>query len=292
MGTNPRDTTVDGSKRDRIAYSGDLDIALISSLGSTDGISFIMGSLDLLGSYQLTLGFFSPTAKIQQTPLSTPVDANIIGLIGYSFNLLTAATSFYRRTGDTNIPRDWAPKAVHMLDWAHSQVLPKTWLFNISNPILSDDWNYHDPTHIGVISKFNMVYAYALQECMTLLADGEVDTALYLSRLSALRAAIDANLWSDELNAYYISDSIKDGFAQDSNALAILASVTTFKHTSSRVLGTPKQLSIPYGPLAFVGRAIASRFKEYISPYAAAYHLRAALENRDEQTALNMLKTL
>jgi hypothetical protein len=292
MGTNPRDTTVDGSKRDRIAYSGDLDIALISSLASTNGISYIMGSLDLLGSYQLTPGFFSPTAKIQQPPLSTPVDANITGLIGYSFNLLTAAASFYKRTGDTNIPKEWAPKALRMLDWAHSQVLPQNGLFNINDPILSGDWNYYDPTQIGVISKFNMVYAYALQECMTLLADGDVDTAPYLSRLSALQAAIDASLWSDELNAYYLSDSIKDGFAQDSNALAILAGVTTSKHNSSRVLETLKQLSTPYGPLGFSGSAIASGFKEHISPYAAAYHLRAALENRDEQTAMHMLKTL
>jgi hypothetical protein len=51
IGTNPRDTTVDGSKRDRIAYSDDLDIALISSLASTNGVSYIKGTLDLLGSY-------------------------------------------------------------------------------------------------------------------------------------------------------------------------------------------------------------------------------------------------
>lgn len=64
MGTNPKDTTVDGSKRDRIAYAGDLDIASISSLASTYGVSYVKGTLDLIGSYQLTPGFFAPTAKI------------------------------------------------------------------------------------------------------------------------------------------------------------------------------------------------------------------------------------
>jgi hypothetical protein len=58
IGTNPRDTTVDGSKRDRIAYAGDLDIALLSSLASTNGVSYIRGTLDLLGSFQLPPGFF------------------------------------------------------------------------------------------------------------------------------------------------------------------------------------------------------------------------------------------
>ena len=292
MGTNPHDTTVDGSKRDRIAYAGDLDIALVASLASTYGVSYLKGTLDLLGSYQLTPGFFSPTAKIQQEPLSTPVDANITGLIGYSFNLLTAAANYYKRTGDADIPAEWAPKAVRMLDWAHSQILPQSGLLNISNPILSGDWNYYDAPQVGIVSKFNLVYAYALQESIPLLADAAIDTKPYTSRLDALRIAIDTTLWSDTLNAYYLSQEIQHGFAQDSNALAILAAVTTSNHTSSRVLATLNQLATPAGPLAFSHGATDAGFAKFISPYASAYHLRAALESKDSATALELLKTL
>ncbi|KAI4912880.1 hypothetical protein J4E90_006288 [Alternaria incomplexa] len=292
MGTNPHDTTVDGSKRDRIAYAGDLDIALVSSLSSTNGISYIKGTLDLLGSFQLTPGFFAPTAKIQQEPLSAPVDANVTGLIGYSFNLLTAAANFYMRTGDVDMPKKWAPKAVRMLDWAHSQVLPESGLLNITNPALGGDWNYYDPSQAGVVTKFNMVYAYALQECIRLLADGGIDTKPYITRLDALRIAIDQNLWSNELNAYYLSQSINNSFAQDSNTLAILAGVTRFNHTSSRVLSTLKQLSTPKGPLAFSNGTIAAGFSKFISPYASAYHLRAAFEADDSETTMDLLKSL
>lgn len=292
IGTNPRDTSVDGSKRDRIAYAGDLDIALVSSLASTNGASYIKGTLDLIGSYQLTPGFFSPTAKIQQEPLSTPIDANITGLIGYSFNLLTAASNFYKRTGDADIPKEWAPRVVRMLDWANSQVLSENGLFNISNTIFGGDWNYYDPTQTGIVSKFNMVYAYALQECIDLLAAGGIDTEPYLSRLDSLRAAIKKNLWSNELGAYYVSESIKDGFGQDSNALAVLAGLTTSNRTSSQILNTLKQISTPKGPLAFSQGAIKSGFADYISPYASAYHLRAAFESQDNETAMNLLKSL
>jgi hypothetical protein len=292
IGTNPRDSTVDGSKRDRIAYAGDLDIALISALASTNGVQYIKGTLDLLGSFQLTPGFFLPTAKIQQEPLSMPIDANITGLIGYSFNLLTAAANFYKCTGDTDIPKEWAPKAVRMLDWAHSQVLPGSGLLNISSVILGGDWNYYDTSQTGVVAKFNMVYAYALQECIRLLADGGINTQPYLLRLASLRTAIDKNLWSDELNAYYLSDSIQDGFGQDSNALAILAGVTTSNHTSSSLLNTLEQLSTPMGPLAFSNGTTKSGFARLISPYASAYHLRAALQSKDSETAMKLLKTL
>ncbi|GKU11711.1 unnamed protein product, partial [Fusarium langsethiae] len=80
MGDNPLDTIVDGSRRDRIAYSGDLDIAISSTFASTYGKSFVAGSLDLVGSYQTTAGFWIPNAKIQQAPLPQPLDINITGL--------------------------------------------------------------------------------------------------------------------------------------------------------------------------------------------------------------------
>jgi hypothetical protein len=163
---------------------------------------------------------------------------------------------------------------------------------NSSNPILSGDWGCYDPTQVGVISKFNTVYAYALRECIDLLADGGIDTAPYISHLDALRKAIDENLWSKELNSYYISQSVVDGFAQDSNALVILAGVTTSKHTASHVLNTLKQQFSPKSPFAFLRRAIASGFADYISPYASAYHLRAALESKDEDFAMDLLQSL
>lgn len=292
VGTNPRDTTVDGSKRDRIAYAGDLDIALVSSLASTNGVSYVQGTLDLIGSYQLTPGFFAPTAKIQQAPLSTPINVSQTGLIGYSFNLLTAVAGFYKRTGDDKLPNEWAPRAIRMLDWANSQILPENGLLNISNPAFGGDWNYYDAPQTGIVSKFNMVYAYALQECITLLADGGIDTEPYLSRLEALRMAIDKTLWSNELNAYYVSDAIKDGFGQDSNALAILAGVNKNNHTSSKILNSLKQLSTPVGPFAFSRAVTTSGFAKYISPYASAYHLRAAFQSKDSESAMNLLKSL
>lgn len=292
MGTNPLSTTVDGSKRDRIAYTGDLDIAVSSTMVSTLGSEFIQGTLDLVGSYQMPPGFFVPTAKIQQEPLTEPIQSNITGLIGYSFNVLTAAAGFYQATGDMAMAKEWAPRIVAMLEWTDSQTLASNGLFNISNPAFGGDWNYYDPTQSGVVAKFNMVYAYALQSCMTLLSDAGVDTTKYVSRLDALRTNINKHFWSNDLGAYYVSDAIKTGFGQDSNALAILAGVTGANHTSSQVLKTLTKLSTPSGPLAFSNATVAAGFQKLISPYASAYHLRAAFMIGDGQVAKDLLKTL
>ena len=85
---------------------------------------------------------------------------------------------------------------------------------------------------------------------------------------------------------------MKNGFGQDSNAFAILAGVTGTNHTSSQVLNTLKKLSTSSGPLAFSNGTIASGFQKLISPYASAYHLRAAFSVGDGEVAKDLLKTL
>lgn len=292
MGDNPHPTTVDGSKRDRITYAGDLDIAVGSTMASTYGLEYIEGTLNLLGSAQMPPGFFSPTMKIQQKPYSQPLESNLTGLIGYSFNLVTAVSSFYQHTGNMTIANEWAPRITRMLDWADSQVLADTGLFNLSNPIFGGDWNYYDPAQSGVVTKFNMVYAYALSCSLALLDDAGIDTTTFRFRLDALRAAINAHLWSNELGAFCVSETLTDSFAQDSNALAILAGVTDSNHTSSQILSTLSKLSTSVGPLAFSNGTIAAGFQKYISPYASAYHLRAALSVGDATVANDLLHSL
>ncbi|KAI9162694.1 glycoside hydrolase family 78 protein [Paramyrothecium foliicola] len=294
MGSNPLDTSVDGSRRDRIAYAGDLDVAGASTLVSTHGLEFVVGTLELLGSYQTTPGFFIPTASIQQEPLPLPLDVNVTGLLGYSFNLLTAAAATFMHTGDTAFAQRWAPKVRKMLDWADSQTL-ENGLFNLTDITFGGDWNYYDPPQAGVVTKFNMLYAYSLQQCLGLLAvDGEDVKAVYAQRLTKLRQAIDQNLWSDELNAYYLSETIKTGFGQDSNALAILAGVNlNSSHSTQSILSTmSKELLTSAGPFAFSSGVHSAGFRRYISPFASAYHLRAAFSSGHSEFASELLDTL
>jgi len=291
-GTNPLDNVVDGSRRDRIAYTGDLDVAGGAALASTHGLKYILGSLDLLGSYQATPGFFIPTAKIQQEPLAKPLDVDITGLLGYSFNFLNGIASTYMHTGDLAFAERYAPQVQLMLDWAHSQTLDNG-LFNISQISFGGDWNYYDPPQAGVVTKFNVLYAYALQECRQLLGDAGLNAALYQQRLESLRTAIDSNLWNDSIGAYYLSDSIEDGFAQDTNAIAILAGVNLDpNHSTERILSSLGKLISPHGPLAFSPEVISQGFQSYISPYASSYHLRAALASNASEQAMKLLSSL
>ena len=125
-----------------------------------------------------------------------------------------------------------------------------------------------------------------------MLDDAGINTTTFRSRLDALHVAINTHLWNNELGAFYISGALTDSFAQDSNALAILAGVTDSNYTSSQVLSILSELSTPSGPLAFSDGTIAAGFRNLISPYASAYHLRAAFAAGDATVANELLHSL
>ncbi|KOC18813.1 alpha-L-rhamnosidase C [Aspergillus flavus AF70] len=293
LGTNPLPVSVDGSRRDRIAYTGDLDMATGTAFASTYGREYINGTIGLLGSFQMPPGFFVPTAKIQQAPRTTEINANITGLIGYSFSIVSAMARFYEQTGDTDFLNNWAPKTARMLDWAHSQTLPNG-LFNISNPALGGDWNYYDPALDGVVSKFNLIYAYALKQWLPFMDNAGLNTTLYAGRLVNLQNAINTHLWSDTLQAYYVSDSHKDFLSQEANALAVLSDTARYgKRTSATILSTlSRELYVPSGALAFSNESVASGWAQKISPYASGYHLKAAFHANDSVNANYLLHSV
>ncbi|RHZ43147.1 putative alpha-L-rhamnosidase C [Aspergillus thermomutatus] len=293
LGTNPLPVSVDGSRRDRIAYAGDLDITAGAAFASTNGTEYINGSIALLGSMQMLPGFFVPNAKVQQEPRTEAIPGNLTGLIGYSFSLASAMAQYYEQTGDDAFLKHWAPRVARLFDWAHSQTLPSG-LFNISDVALGGDWNYYDPPLSGAISKFNLIYVYALKQWLPYLADGGLDNTTYAHRLHSLQESIRANLWSDQLHAFYLADSHPAFFSQEANALAILTDTVPPTGTPSArtLLSSMARLYVPAGALAFSPGSAASGWAQKISPYASGYHLQAAFHAHDAATATHLLHTL
>ncbi|PYH91884.1 putative alpha-L-rhamnosidase C [Aspergillus ellipticus CBS 707.79] len=293
LGTNPLPVSVDGSRRDRIAYAGDLDMSSSTAFASTNGVEYINGSIELLGSYQLTPGFFVPNAKIQQAPRTTDVEANITGLIGYSFSLISAMAKFYQQTGDEVFLNRWAPRAVRMLDWAHSQALPNG-LLNITDPAMGGDWNYYGPSLSGVVSKFNILYAYSMKQWLPYLSQAGTNQTVYHIRLQNLQTAINGHLWSDKLQAYYQSETYPDFFSQEANALAILSDTASMSdnRTTALLSTMARELYVPKGALAFSNASITSGWAQKISPFASGYHLKAAFHANDSVNAKLLLHSV
>ncbi|THV85913.1 glycoside hydrolase family 78 protein [Aureobasidium pullulans] len=212
VGKNSLNVIVDGARRDRIAYAGDLDIAARTIATSNYQLDYINDTLRLLTSNQMTAGYFVPTVKIQQHPRESLININMTGLIGYSFNLLSAMGEYYMVSADVAAAKAYAPAATRMLDWASSQIL-ENGLFNLSDPTFGGDWNYYDPTQSGIVTKFNVV---------------------------------------DLTGAYFVSEAQPQGIAQDANAMAILANVPQGNHTALSISqAMSRLLFVDHGALPF-----------------------------------------
>ena len=199
---------------------------------------------------------------------------------------------FYLMTGDIEFANRWSPAIINMLDWADSQRTPES-LFNISDQTIGGDWNYYDPVQSGVVTKFNTLYAYTLQQVPPILKAANINTQVYADRLGALKTAINANLWSSTLQAYQLSNSVQDTLAQDANAFAVLANIPNGSFTTSTVLSTmSKELFVPAGAFPFSNASIRHGFTENISPYASGYHLRAAFAAQDATSVRHLLSSM
>lgn len=287
VGTNPLSGILDGARRDRIAYAGDLDVAARTVATSSHALEYVNDTLRLLSSNQMTAGYFVPTVKIQQSPRQELIDINQTGLIGYSFQLLSSMGEYYMVSGDVVAARAYAPAAVRMLDWAASQML-ETGLFNLTDATFGGDWNYYDPSQSGVVTKFNVVYALALQEVMPMLAAADVVTLVYEKTLKTLRQSIDRQLYNDCLGGYLVSEAQPHGIAQDANAMAILANVPQGNHTKLRISRSmARLLFVDHGALPFSNGTTG--FSKLISPFASSYHLRAAFAAQDAESATYLL---
>lgn len=138
---------------------------------------------------------------------------------------------------------------------------------------MGGDWSYYDPSLSGVVSKFNLIYAYALKQWLPLMADTGRNTTLDAQRLQHLQDAINEHLWSNDLQAYYLSDIISN-------------------YSTSTILSTlARELYVPSGALSFSNASAAHGRAHRISPFASGYHLKAGF-HANNNTARNLLHTV
>ena len=125
------------------------------------------------------------------------------------------------------------------------------------------------------------------------LANTAWNKTVYTQRLQHLQNAIKENLWSNDLQAYYLSDSYKDTIFQEANALAILSGTADSHGTTSAILSTlARELYVPSGALAFSNASAKHGWARKIGPYASGYHLKAAFHANDSDTARYLLHTV
>ena len=260
-------SVLDGAKRDRAIWSGDLKIegqGIADTLG-TNGDDYVKQSLlTLITSTKQGNGLYSET-------LFPP------GRYSHSYSswTLDAATTYYQNTGDTAFAQQILPwlegPAVLRRDADRQQRACRDGLA-ISTANGGYDWDFYDGAKTGVVTEFNELYYRSLRDVAYLEAHlgNAAKAAGYNQTADHVRDAINANLLDPTTGTYYLSESDHTTLAQDANALAVLFGVAPAGQVPG-LLSALKSLWGPHGSAPFSGSA----YSNLISPYITAYEVEA-----------------
>ena len=283
-------SAVDGAKRDRAIWSGDLNVEIPSIAYSTDNSAYAKGALTLLGDDQLTSGFVTGDLPPQNPAVtSDPVGSTGSYSASYSVYWLLDLADYYLYSGDTAFVTQELPVVKGELAWDASQVNSAGLL--VTNSSDDADWDFYDPGKTGEVTEYNLLYYKALLDGAVLAtaAGDTTDAATYTSDAAALKTAINDNLYDSSTGLYYLSNTDTTTVAQDANSLAVLYGVAPAADDATLLAALKTDLwTTPYGPEPFTG----STYSSVISPYVTGYEVDASLSANDTADAESLLETV
>ncbi|WP_196486081.1 alpha-L-rhamnosidase C-terminal domain-containing protein [Burkholderia cepacia] len=292
-GTNTLPVLMDGGKRDRAVWVGDLLVsgpALYYSSYQTDAIA---GSIRLLGSYVRSNGEVSSTHS-PQAPLVNGVadsySSTSFYSAQYSLHFISDLYDYYLHTGDVRLVAEQWPTVKGELAYIRS-LIDANGLVSV-NAADAQDWSPSVTPVTGEVTSTNLIYYRSLIQAAELarVADGSASTADYLAQADTLKKAINARLYNETSGFYSMSATTQSTLVQDTNSLAILTGVASATNVASILGNMSSSLASPFGRLAFGSGS--GRGTPVISPFTSDLEVRARFESGDTQGALDLIQTL
>jgi alpha-L-rhamnosidase len=287
-GVNEGNLIMDGAKRDRDVWEGDLSVetpTLFYSFGAAD---YVRDSLRLLGSYQLQSGFIegrrAPGDPVRSGPPLPGTTSQYSA--SYSMYFVANLATYYRYTGDLAFVRDEWPVAQRELAW-NAQQVDAQGLFE-TTPGDGNNWHYDDQT--GAQTYYNALYFRILNDAADLaaaLGDSE-QAAAYRTHADSVRAAVNRELFDPQTGGYDISTTQRGSIAQDANTYALLYGIAPQDRVPAILRAMSAALATPHGDLS-VSSPAPSGYHQVIGPFMGSYELWARFAAGDTAGAYDLL---
>lgn len=272
--TNGTSALVDGAKRDRLVWPGDMAVAFPSMVVSTYDIQTVRNGLDsLLAQQNKTTGAL-PYAGV---PFGL-----IIPVFSFTYHLysLIAISDFYLFTGDIEyLNSTWQTFKV-ALEYSLS-FIDSSGMANVTS---SADWlrfgmGGHN-IEANAILYHTVNLGIGLAEVLNDSSVGE-----WSSLASKIKTAANAGLWDPSLNLYRDNDSLPltSVHPQDGNSWAILSNLTS---SAERTTNISKALSGRWGKYG----APAPEAGATVSPFISSFELQAHYIAGQPESAVELMR--
>jgi len=305
-------TILDGAKRDRRPWSGDLSVegrTLFDSLGfNAGGSDYIKDTIGGFGSSPSANGEICgqtsnwvsyPTAKVSCSVYSPSYS------MYYPINL----AEYYQYSGDTAFAESQYQVMKNELAYENSTIDPATGLSTASGR----DWDFYDGSKGGTAQQggaataTNMLSYEAHTEGAWLAgelaahdpgnagaATWKADASAWSGQAASLKSAINANLFDASKGVYQLTSTTNGtipatAVPQDANSQAIVFGVAPASSDAGILSYLQNNLWGTYGPQPYSADA---GYSTVISPFVSGYELDARFDSGDTANALALTKLL
>ncbi|PSK51858.1 hypothetical protein B9Z65_3125 [Elsinoe australis] len=286
VGSNPLSCTIDGAKRDRSTFGGDLFVMGQSVAYSTSNIDAIKGSIQLLTSHQTKDGFLGNLCPIQ-APMHTEEEeppTYAFYSLEYALLLVVAIKDYWFTSGDVHIVRKLWPKLIKLMDFVGSFESEQALI--AAPPTLSLTFFPLAGPVFGPAAHINLAYYNALLAMTTMAEAAGADASTYVVVAETLKASILTELWSPKTGHLSIGASYPTAsHSQQSHAYSILLGVSP-PHASDAALLLQPDTSLP---ISFLSAPQFSH-QPLVSPFSTAFAVEAAFKRSLGSGALSLLK--
>jgi hypothetical protein len=296
---------LDGAKRDRRPWSGDLGVqgrSAFSSLGfGAKGSDYIKGSIQLFGASQAANG--SIFGHIQNWTTLPP--AGGFYSLSYSMYYVLNLASYYLYSGDVAFVHSQYEIMKRELAYNRGLVDPASGLL-ISNSS-ERDWDFYDGGKPGAVTAYNAIYYKALTDASHLASElaqrfpgdssaatWQSDAATWASQAADLKQRINATLFDSARGVYKLADRDNANHAgasvpQDGNSEAITFGIAPASAHAGILRYLKNNLWGTFGPQPYSPDA---NYSTVISPFVSGMEVDARFAAGDADGALALIHNL
>ncbi|OJK02868.1 hypothetical protein ASPACDRAFT_1864575 [Aspergillus aculeatus ATCC 16872] len=267
----PGDTIiVDGAKRDRAVWPGDMGIAVPSAFVSIGNLESVKNALQVMYNYQASTGAFDESGPpLSQKNSDTYHMWSMVGT--YNYLLYTNDTDFL----ETN----WAGYQKAM-EYIYGKVTYASGLLNVTG---TRDWARWQQGYNN--TEAQMILYHTLKtgaELATWAGDTTGLSDTYTTRAEKLREAINEYCWDDSYGAFKDNATDTTLHPQDANSMALLFGVVD----SERAASISEKLTENWTPIG----AVAPELPENISPFISSFEIQGHFTVGQPARALELIR--
>ena len=270
---------LDGAKRDRMYWTGDLVVEAPVAYMSF-GAAAARDSLSVAASRQLADGYI---------PVYSGNEARPLRWLQYVAFWVSGVWTYTLHTGDTSLASEVMPALMRAVHHMGSHCDPADGLI-ISGPV--DGWTWHSPPIPGKEASTNVAYAASIRDAARIagvVGDGEL-AAQWRVQADRLRASVNRVLWNERLGALAVSELFPDAVPQDANALGAYTGVLDANRARRALECLRTRLRTELGTAISGGdEAVPLYGGPYISPFMTYFEVSARMCHGDEVGAMELL---